>query len=125
MFKKIAKFFDKQYFELNKYLMSPDCLKRKSVMDRQEFSIGLLEEKLKNGQLNKEEKTQLRILRVNWDTDNKRFDKYTKDRDTYLANALRYYGYACRYSDTESLHIFRIVSLFLSHKSVSLYFEFE
>lgn len=94
-------------------------------MDRQEFSIGLLEEKLKNGQLNKEEKTQLRILRVNWDTDNKRFDKYTKDRDTYLANALRYYGYACRYSDTESLHIFRIVSLFLSHKSVSLYFEFE
>lgn len=125
MFDKIAKFFDKQYFELNKFLTSPDYLKRKSVVDRQEVSYKELRDKrFKNKALTKEETAHLRTLEVNFKTDSARLEKFIEDRDTYLANALRYYGYACRYSDTESLHVFRIVSLFLSHKTVSYFLGF-
>lgn len=118
MFDKIAKFFDKQYVELNNFLKSPDYLKRKSVIDRQEFSCEALREKNRNSPLKREEKSQLNTLEVNLRADKARLKKYNEDRDTYLANALRYYAYACRYSDTERLHVFRIVSLFLSHKAV-------
>ncbi|XP_063705543.1 serine/threonine-protein kinase ATM [Culicoides brevitarsis] len=119
IFEKIAKFFDKQYKHLSKYLVSTDYLKRKSVVERQEYSIEKLREKHRASQLEKDERSQLRVIEANFKLDKKNLEKYKTDRDTYLANALRYYGYACRYSTDESLHIFRIVSLFLSHKNVT------
>lgn len=118
MFDKIAKYFDKQYSELNNFIKSPDYLKRQSVIDRQEFSCETLREQNRKSPLSREKKTQLRTLEVNIRADRARLEKYNEDRDTYLANALRYYAYACRYSDTERQHVFRIVSLFLSHKTV-------